>query len=683
MNATHQVGCQSELGGNLGVVWLVETTSDLEHVLKAGPTPPYIAILRKRHYSKKNLLKFKANTDRISGVVFLDDGHDDSASRADPFSPDDICPNRYSGLYVNDSMYGDCRHPWQDESPVSGLLYEDIPFPIFLINDKKSIENIEACFNANNVIADNQSRQQASYPLCGIQLDSFMLAAKDSAFCLNSRFVIDEILQSNQRRCDTIDNSNLFAYYKLAKGPLHPNGNQTYRPDVTEPQSLVMLVTKLSSLSMFSEISPGADSTITSIITLLAVAEALSRVRNSTAVTSSKRNILFAVLDSEPYDYTGSSRFASDMSNNTFPHGIVRGDHLSETEVIQNSNLLSIDYLINLDQMASYPGLDSIHFHSDPHEPSSYKLDKLYNVMQQTAAKHKLKLEREIGSPLPPTSAHEFIKHSRQALPPGNQLTGIVLSNYNSTYRNKLYHSIYDDSHNIYQTSKIKQVQHLTQVSQFLAQSLYKITFQATNEDISVNPELIEQLLDCYLIDAQCHLFTRACQAGQKLPSGPVQTYKDPIKRSDDINGIITSNLLAYFLGDKMPGYNHTKCIEENIESWVYDFRYLNDKDEPVEDGSSGTCIRSQSLTRTSYSLAYYLTDEGEYVIDTRYPAWTVSSNGIRTPVRLYLIPNPLSEWSLFMLGLVVTITSFAIVKALRTRLKCLNVLDEQVATST
>ena len=687
LNATHQVGCQSELGGNLGVVWMVSDADDLQHILTTGPTPPYVPILTKNSYTRDNLLKFKENTDRVSGVVFLDKDHDDSKSRSTPFSPEYVCPNRYSGLYVNDSQHGDCSHHWQEESPISGLLYDDFPYPIFLINEKKSIDNIVSCFNDNNVLvekvttgpnkAQSVKKTQASYPLCGIQLDSFMVAAKDSEFCLNSHFIIDEILQSNPRRCQSVDNYNIFAYFKPSIGPLHVI-NSTKKPDTNEAQSIVMLVTKLSSLSMFSEISPGADSTITSIITLLAVAEALGRVKHDKDVEASKRNIAFAILDSEPFDYTGSSRIVYDMLADAFPRSYF---DTNETRALKNTNLESIDYLINLDQMSNYPNSDTLFLHSDSQFTPNDKLDQIVKVMKRIAATDKVKLEIEQSGPLPPTSVHEFIKGSKLK---SNRLTGLVLSNYGKTYSNLLYHSIYDDKHNIYQPSKSKLVKHLEQVAKFIARSLYEITFKVDKSDnISIDSDIIEQLLDCYLEDAQCPLFTRATQAGQKLPSGPIPTYKDPNKHSDDLNGIITRNLLAYFIGDREKSYNATKCSDMNKVSVEFDYQYINDKDEPVYDRPSGTCLKSQVMMMSSGSPAYSIAGE-ELVIDNNYPAWTVSLNSIRNPVRLYLIPNPLAQWSLFTLGVLVTITSFIIVLTFQTRLKVLNTIREnELATST
>lgn len=162
------MGCQSELGGNTGVIWIVDTQDDLNHILKTGTTAPYIAILKRDQFNRKNLLDFKSNyPDRVSGVVYLDINHDDSKLRNVSFSPEDRCPNRYSGLYVNDTQYGDCKQNlWNPESPISGLIYDDIPYPIFLIDDKPSIDDIETCFKTHNLIKGEESKIPTLYVAC-------------------------------------------------------------------------------------------------------------------------------------------------------------------------------------------------------------------------------------------------------------------------------------------------------------------------------------------------------------------------------------------------------------------------------------------------------------------------------------------------------------------------------------
>jgi len=354
-----------------------------------------------------------------------------------------------------------------------------------------------------------------------------------------------------------------------------------------------------------------------------------------------------------------------DMINGSFPIPGPWRSSPNETNVMLNTNLSSIDLIIDIDQMANYINSDSVHFHSEPEDSNKDKIDNFYKVMERIASNERprINLKRESPLlPLPPTPVQEFIRYSRDYNHTNqNRLTGLVLSNYGNKFSNLLYHSIYDDSHNIFQNSRPKLVDHIARVSKFIAKSVFEIAFQTDKTDeISVDETLVKDLLECYLIDAQCRLFTRATTAGQRLPTGPIETYKDPTKSSDDMNGVITAHLLAYFIGDKIPEYNATQCLREDRGSAIYNFAYINDKDEPITDGVSGVCIRSQVSMLSGFSPAFSFSD-GIYHIDARYPAWTVSLNGIRNPVRLYLKPSPLYQWTIFILGILVTIISFMI----------------------
>lgn len=662
------------MGGNTGVIWIVETDNDLAHVLETGPTPPYIVILKREHYTRKNILDFKNRLDRVAGVVFLDLDHDDSKLRSIPFSPEDRCPNRYSGLYANDSKYGDCKQNlWIPESQISGLLYDDIPFPIFLIKEKKSVDDIESCFKDYNIIKndDKSMRKQNAYPLCSMQLDSFMLATKDTSTCLNSRSLMDEFFQSSGQRCYTVENQNIFAYYKTALGKFKPfdTSSKYLVPPLVEPQSVVLLIAKLSSLSMFTDISPGADSTITSIVTILAVAEALGKHLNDTEVVSSNRNIAFAFLDSEPYDYTGSSRMVYNMQNNTFPFmGLYRNTPTTfNADAMRNINLESLEYVIDLDQMASYPGADSIYLHSDPKSQDQDKLNKVASILREVADDEKVNFQHSDQQlPLPPSPIQEFLKRSENTKVEKRPF-GLVLSNYDKTFSNLFYNSIYDDSHNIYKTSKEKLVEHISKVSSFIGKSVFKLAFDSSKPELKTNSELIGKLLDCYLIDADCVTFTKAWQAGQKLPKGGIQTYKDPTKLSDDMNGAITANLLAYFIGEKLDRkeYNLSRCLEENQKSFIYNFQYVNGNDEPIRDDKSGLCIRSQVNSIKATSPAFAITENG-ITVDGNYPAWTVSLNNIRNPARLFIKSSAVHQWCVFLIGLVLTLMAFITVHHIR-----------------
>lgn len=675
------MGCSSNLGGNQGVVWVVESKQDLDHVLKSGTTPPYIVITQREYYTRENILTFKSKLDRVAGVVLIEDEKDKFDAR--PFSPDDICPNRYSGLYVNSSSYQDCKaNMWQHESQISRLLYDDIPFPIFFMNETKSIADIQSCFKQNNLLKGDK-RKQGTFPLCSMQLDSFMLAAGDTRTCINSHSLVDDLLQTNGRRCYTIDNHNIFAFYKLASGPLQPiNGTSVlWKPDVVQPQSLILLIAKLSSLSMFSELSPGADSTVTSIVTLLAIVDALKKVSNNPEVVASQKNIAFAFLDSEPFDYTGSSRMVYSMQHNEFPNRYFESKNC--TDAMKNVNLSSIEYIINLDQLANYPQSDEMFVHTDPENSDSTKLKKVLDVLIKVSKRESVKLtvaDRKL--PLPPTSVHQFIKESRPQADSSKPM-GLVISNYGEKYTNLLYDSIYDDSRNVYQATKEKLIEHLKRVGNLLAKTIYEVTFDSDkSESVTVDKGIIEELLDCYLINADCAQFTKAWQAGQKLPSGPIQTYKDPIKQSDDMNGAITAHLLAFYVGEKTT-LNRTECYEKNKANLTYNFLFVNGRKEPISDETSGVCMESQMLMTPATSPSFRVTEDS-VLVDDSYPAWTVSLNGIRTPARLFLKPSPTQEWCVFFMGVVITLMSFAAVIQIRGSISRLHSeSDVSVGTST
>lgn len=683
------MGCTSNLGGNYGIVWFVEGTdnSDLEHILKDGPTPPYVAVLQREHFTRRNLLVFKENPDRVAGVVLLDGEKYAPTSRSSPFSPEGRCPNQYAGLYVNDSQYAGCKENlWQRESPVSGLIYDDIPYPIFLFKDKKTIEDLEQCFTNNN-LARGIKREQDSYPLCSMQLDSFMMAAINSQTCLNTHSLLDELFQMNGQRCWTVENQNLFAFFKPAIGPMRTNDlPDTFKPSIVDPKSIVMLTAKLSSFTMFNDVSPGADSTITSIVTLLAAAEALSKVRNDTRVIESNRNIAFAILDSEPFDYTGSSRMTFSMKNNTYPTPyFYESADKNQTECMKNINLDSLDYVIDLDQIANYPNSDTVYLHVDPRDQDGAKFDKLVDVLEQVSRNENVNFRRSSDKlPLPPSSVQEFIKQS-QSLSKKEGLLGAVISNYNATYNNLQYHSIYDDSHNIYQTSKDNLVEHISKVASLVAKSLFELAFNDdTTDKIIVNNTLVDNLLDCYLLRANCSVFTSAWQAGSRLPGKPIQTFKSPLDRSNDMNGIITHHLLAYFIGDKISWKNISECYKANKISNSYNFHYVNGQDEPIKDGQSGLCIMSQVLFTSAASPAFALTDEGITVDDRIGPAWSISVTRIRNPPRLFLKPSPIQQWCVFFLGLVVTIVSFLLVYHVKSSIGDIRIGPEiQPCTST
>lgn len=106
--------------GSVGVVHLVETDTDLTWIEKNATAGPYTVVVPFTMFTRDTLIRLR-NTNNINGVLLKGNL---SEERVWDYSPEDTCPNRYSG-------YKKCNEaaPWNPFG--SAVLMEDWPFPMF------------------------------------------------------------------------------------------------------------------------------------------------------------------------------------------------------------------------------------------------------------------------------------------------------------------------------------------------------------------------------------------------------------------------------------------------------------------------------------------------------------------------------------------------------------------------
>ena len=190
-------------------------------------------------FSMSNLKRFK-NSNNVNGVLLT---WDPTEERPPSYSPDDTCPNRYSGFKT-------CSEAWNPYG--SSLLLEDWTFPIFFTENDEAVTSIIACYaKFNKPDRENQSERS----LCALEMKSFMLAAVDSKTCLrrsswNFNF-------NPQYFCETLGDRNIH-------WPVEPMSDNV--------KDVIMVVARLDANSMFDNLVPGAVSAVTGIVTLLATA---------------------------------------------------------------------------------------------------------------------------------------------------------------------------------------------------------------------------------------------------------------------------------------------------------------------------------------------------------------------------------------------------------------------------
>uniref|UniRef100_A0A8C5HQW4 Nicastrin n=1 Tax=Gouania willdenowi TaxID=441366 RepID=A0A8C5HQW4_GOUWI len=405
LNATHQIGCQSSLSGNVGVLHELESEENLDWVLTSGPNPPYMVILESRLFTRSIMMKLKEGSGRVAGVVVV-------APNTNPpegFSPHTACPNDNSGVYTEnyDPTLAHCNATvWNPLG--NGLAYEEFDFPIFSVKDDNDTRVIRQCYQDHNRRVNGSNPQ---FPLCAMQLRSSMSAVTNTATCKRRNDINFSL--TPDRVCDELGDFNIWA----SSRPMN-----TTTKGHKEFESVVIAAARMDSRSFFFDIAPGAESTASGIVTLLAAAHAL---RRATQEAPPNRTILYTFFQGETFDYIGSSRMVYDMENNQFP-----------------LDLDNIHSVLEVSQVGLHSD-SKLWLHSDPvsRKNSSVKeeVEKLVNGLKSASAGLNVSVdEPDVSQPLPPSSFQRFLL--------ARPIPGVVIGNYRSSFTNRYYESMYDNA---------------------------------------------------------------------------------------------------------------------------------------------------------------------------------------------------------------------------------------------
>lgn len=440
------------------------TQNDLDFILKNGSAPPYIPIIPTQLYTLTNVEKMK-NSNKISGLLLYVDG-----SKLQYYTHENQCPNPSS------SLKDTCQEPHIWNPYGTGLLYHDIPFPVFYIEDEFHLKTVKECFVKHN---NHSFATQRDRSLCALQLNSFMYGTTSTPTCLRRTKAATATNLNPVKFCDPLGDQNIWA-------SLFPLVNSS------RPIRNVVLATHLDTTSLFDQ-TAGAANPISGLVTLLATAKLLKTML-PTENKQKPYNIFFVVFNGETYDYIGSQRFVYDLNLGEF------------SSKMPPFSLNDIDLFVELSQL-SQSGVLAAHY--------------LQNGRLQTFL-DKIKLNgngsvnfRESSGTLPPASLHTFLKNN-------SGIPGVLLTDHTNSYVNKYYNSLYDNATNLkYQylnltddNGKFDNIQgYLVNVTNVIAKSLYH-ELENVEYTGGAAPDVIfiDELLHCYLEDPNC----RVHQAVQK-----------------------------------------------------------------------------------------------------------------------------------------------------------------------
>jgi len=625
LNATHQIGCSSSSAGDVGVVHFIENEESLNWLIDVGPNAPYVAMLPPNFFRRSNVMRLK-DSGKVSGLLVLNRTNSPSS-----ISNDLSCPNKYSGLYQSSSC--DSK-PWNPNG--DGLLFEDLNFPIFFINENKLEQSVllDDCFYKFNQPVDGKP---PSYPLCSVELKAFMWAAVDTPTCLRRGRLNMLFNPQPSEYCDPLGSVNIFVPLlatNKSEGPVKNN-------------SVIFISARMDSASMFDGLSTGADTAITGLATLIAVTEMLNKeeiINDISENTEDVDNIMLMLLNGESFDYIGSSRLVYDMVEQKFPLPLT--DNPSQSPLL---GLEHIKYWIELGSLADH-NEQNIYLHSDPISTNDSRVDAQVSKVMDTLIKNRGQLQlKKVDKfvPLPPASLQSFLKKD-QSIP------GLLITNHESAFTNQFYNNEWDTLRAINSETL---VQHLADVARTVSATAYELaTGKPLDTRITANQSLIRETLDCYLANANCSLFNWLLNGKSGVPSNTVLPTYVGVSHGDNSYkplALLTRYLLAYVSGRELP-VNKTECIPtENDGNEIYQNYWMGES-----ENVTGICLQSTVRTSNAVSPAFIIEDYDW--ASAEYPSWT-ESRWETFSTRIFLQPSKTQEVTVFVSGLIVFLVSIAV----------------------
>ncbi|XP_035829670.1 nicastrin [Aplysia californica] len=661
-NATHQVGCASAEGGNVGIVYYLHTEDDYQWVLKEGPHAPYIAVVNSDDFNGMNVRKL-VGSDRIKGIMVIK--ADNSTQAPPPFSSVDACPNDRYGLYSNHSEYGDCKKmTWNPAG--TGLHFQDLGVPVFVLSDLQDISTIiNKCFIPYNQRTATEAR---SYPLCAAEMKASMDGAVDSVTCMrrSNRFTLS--LSRPIKYCDPLGDKNVVTLLK-----------DTRDNETRANSSVIVMATRLDATSLFQNEYRGADTTVAGFVTMLATAQTLWKVKAELKADSNAKDILFTFFQGESFDYIGSSRLVYDMTRGLFPQEVKDRNNVYQSPV----ELQHIDQMIELNQVALRQAAPKLFAHTDPVSLNdvSPTVESMLTTLRDVAHAVGVDIEESDKKlPLPPASAQRFLRQR-------SDIPVLVVTDHRDEYTNSYYNSRLDTAESIgaadypagYNASQqydyvTTQASHIASLSTALARYLYNAsTGREPSPEILSNltadESVVTHLLYCFLISPNCELFKQSVDASNqdslRKAKQPFPLYVSVDSHLNEVTQL-TYNLLTKFTGERI-NVSQGACVLQGADQ-RFSYTWM---EGPLVAGQTnkreGWCVKSLTQYTRADSPAFEI--DGYDMLSQEYSTWTESRwQADAISVRVFLMPSQQFQVSTLMVGVTVFILSLCLAYFLQSR---------------
>ncbi|GJJ79156.1 nicastrin [Entomortierella parvispora] len=642
LNATGTIGCQS-MDAATGVLFRTDTQDDIQQFAsQGGLVSKYTVVMPYWLLTNANVDLLKSSH-KLAAIIAVVNGTDPvyspSARPTINISPDTTCPNCEFGLYSDNPN----QYQWNPTG--SGLLYSQFDFPIYALNtmDVRNTMSYNAVMQAANT---NRFRGYNNFPLKALQFHAFMWAAQDAGTCLRKGW------------CTPVGGASVWAT---------PSINITS----TDNKPIVVISAAMDSRSLFHDLTMGVESSISSMVTLLAVAEALSR--SSIPLDTMPNHILYTLFTAEAWGFSGSQRFVQDISTTIDclkPNGASCTYPFYSDLDFERINPANIHAIIEAGQVGSLgpatPGTGSgptlyAHIDNTQAAASTALLDQIVQVGSTvgnvTAAPNSTGTIQAANSDgvqrgLPPSSSMSFLK----AQP---QIPTVVVTDYQKEM-SLLTSSDLDDSWDPVKTVNSIQLAAsiISKTAWLQAQGVNNATMTPAQQQaigsIQINGQLVSDLLYCLTQNYSCPLVNSYLN---------VTASPNPPTRLPHYTGTLYSQSQPFpifawsFLANMTRVQNATSPPVTGCSS----------NPLVVQCASDQYCVGDQCiLTMTRYHDAFGVgiamaEDNSYYIKDASKPVW-VEATWDPIGLRLFDVTSPRSQKVELVVGVLLTALTIGLV---------------------
>ncbi|KAI5082078.1 hypothetical protein GOP47_0001821 [Adiantum capillus-veneris] len=334
----------------------------------------------------------------------------------------------------------------------SGIINERFNFPVYLLSDSSTATLQEAALG-------NQKRS-FKYPIAVAEFDVVMQTTKVGTLTSDACLVGSS--------CLPLGGYSVWSALPPVKASSSSN------------KKLVLAIASMDSASFFRDKTLGADSPLSGLLALLAAVDVLSSIPDS---HNWEKQLVIAVFTGEAWGYLGSRQFLNQLANGG---SFVQG--LNRSLIHQILEVGSVGQAVE----------NAFYAHSQNSEASAATLEVLEalqvaasSINSEDAAEVQVNNASTTNPGLPPSSLMPFIHENENT-------SGVVLTEFDSVFINKYYHSSLDVKGQV-------NVSSIAAAASLVARTLYLLVtgqsnISAADSDLlSVNKSLIEELTRCLL----------------------------------------------------------------------------------------------------------------------------------------------------------------------------------------